>query len=204
MRLPKIGANRNCRKGRGGFGKPDPFYLEALFRSLARVPTTRKLGHTGRAARVGVGDFGRHASAGRLMELPAIRLNHLDLHVPDVAATRDVLVSAFGLIEIETRGVNGLAILRDHAGLELVISRPIEKFGGADSASVGRNTYHIGFILPSREAVDEQFERAKSAGCGSGNRLRRCGAGGYFTALRRGEFSSRSVGVQTQQPSQKY
>lgn len=99
------------------------------------------------------------------MELPAIRLNHLDLHVPDVAATRDVLVSAFGLIEIETRGVNGLAILRDHAGLELVISRPIEKFGGADSASVGRNTYHIGFILPSREAVDEQFERAKSAGC---------------------------------------
>lgn len=94
-----------------------------------------------------------------------MRLNHLDLHVPDVAATRDVLVAAFGLIEVETRGANGLAILRDDAGLELVISQPIEKFGGADSVSVGRNTYHIGFMLPSREAVDAQFERAKSAGC---------------------------------------
>lgn len=94
-----------------------------------------------------------------------MRLNHLDLHVPDVAATRDVLVAVFGLIEVETRGTNGLAILRDDAGLELVISRPIEKFGGADTVSVGRNTYHIGFIQPSREAVDMVFERAKSAGC---------------------------------------
>lgn len=94
-----------------------------------------------------------------------MRLNHLDLHVPDVAATRDVLVAAFGLTEVETRGANGLAILRDDAGLELVISQPIEKLGGADSVSVGRNTYHIGFMLPSREAVDAQFERARSAGC---------------------------------------
>lgn len=94
-----------------------------------------------------------------------MRLNHLDLHVPDVAATRDVLVSVFGLTEVETRGANGLAILRDDAGLELVISQPIEKFGGADTVSVGRNTYHIGFMQPSREAVDVLFERAKSAGC---------------------------------------
>ena len=96
-----------------------------------------------------------------------MRLNHLDLHVPDVAATRDFFVSVFGLTEVETRGANGLAILRDDAGLELVLSRPVEKFGGADTVSVGRNTYHIGFILPSREAVDAQFERAKAAGCES-------------------------------------
>ncbi|RKD56679.1 VOC family protein [Rhizobium sp. WW_1] len=94
-----------------------------------------------------------------------MRLNHLDLHVPDVAATRDVLVSAFGLTEVGTRGANGLAILRDDAGLELVISRPVEKFGGGDAVSVGLNTYHIGFMQPSREAVDALFERAKSAGC---------------------------------------
>ncbi|NTF41988.1 VOC family protein [Rhizobium rhizogenes] len=94
-----------------------------------------------------------------------MRLNHLDLHVPDVAATRDFLVSVFGLTEVETRRANGLAILRDDAGLELVISRPIEKFGGADSVSVGHNTYHIGFMQPSREAVDVLYERAKSAGC---------------------------------------
>lgn len=94
-----------------------------------------------------------------------MRLNHLDLHVPDVGATRDFFVSVFGLTEVETRGANGLAILRDDAGLELVISRPVEKFGGADTVSVGRNTYHIGFMQPSREAVDLLFERAKSAGC---------------------------------------
>ena len=86
-----------------------------------------------------------------------MRLNHLDLHVPDVAATRDVLVSAFGLTEVGTRGANGLAILRDDAGLELVISRPVEKFGGGDAVSVGLNTYHIGFMQPSREAVDALF-----------------------------------------------
>lgn len=94
-----------------------------------------------------------------------MRLNHLDLHVPDVATTRDFFVSVFGLTEVETRGANGLAILRDDAGLELVLSRPVEKFGGADTVSVGRNTYHIGFMLPSREAVDAQYERAKAAGC---------------------------------------
>ena len=93
-----------------------------------------------------------------------MRLNHLDLHVPDVGATRDFFVSAFGLTALETRGVDGLAILQDNAGLELVISRPVEKFGGADTVSVGRNTYHIGFILSSREAVDAQFERVKLAG----------------------------------------
>ena len=97
-----------------------------------------------------------------------MRLNHLDLHVPDVAATRDFFVSVFGLTEVETRGANGLAILRDDAGLELVLSRPVEKFGGADTVSVGRNTYHIGFILPSREAVDAQYTWAKAAGCEMG------------------------------------
>jgi hypothetical protein len=65
---------------------------------------------------------------------------------------------------VKTRGVKGLATLKDDAGLELVISRPIEKLGGADTVSVGRNTYHIGFILPSREAVDAQFEGVKLAG----------------------------------------
>ncbi|MDL2398682.1 VOC family protein [Rhizobium mayense] len=94
-----------------------------------------------------------------------MRLNHLDLHVPDVAATRDFFVSVFDFTEIETGRANGRAILRDDAGLELVVSRPADAFGGADSASVGRNTYHIGFVLPSREAVDAQFERVNLAGC---------------------------------------
>ena len=88
-----------------------------------------------------------------------MRLNHLDLHVPDVAAARDFFVDVFGLKTIETRGRDGLVILNDDAGLELVLSRPIEGFGGADAISVGANTYHIGFLLPEREQVDATYAR---------------------------------------------
>lgn len=52
-----------------------------------------------------------------------MRLNHLDLHVPDVAAARDFFCNCLGLTEIETRGANGLAILHDDVGLELEIGR---------------------------------------------------------------------------------
>lgn len=45
-----------------------------------------------------------------------MRLDHLDLHVPDVSETRDFFVKYFGLAPVETRGANGLAILQDDAG----------------------------------------------------------------------------------------
>jgi catechol 2,3-dioxygenase-like lactoylglutathione lyase family enzyme len=90
-------------------------------------------------------------------------LNHLDLHVPDVAATRDFLIEHFALTEVETRGTDGLAILNDDAGLELVISHPVAKFGSADQVSAGVATYHIGFILPSRDDVDALYERLVAA-----------------------------------------
>lgn len=93
-----------------------------------------------------------------------MRLDHLDLHVPDVAETRDFFATYFHLTPIETRGANGLAILRDDAGLELVLSRPVEKFGGADTPTAGRNTYHIGFTLASRGDVDRVFGELTMAG----------------------------------------
>lgn len=88
-----------------------------------------------------------------------MRLDHLDLHVLDVAKTRDFFVKYFGLRELETRGANGLSILTDDAGLELVISLPVAKFGGGDPLSSGAVTYHIGFTLDSRQDVDDIFER---------------------------------------------
>lgn len=96
-----------------------------------------------------------------------MRSNHLDLHMPDVAAARDFFVAAFGLGEVETRG-NDLAILRDDAALELVVSHAIEKFGGADTVAVGRNTYHVGFILSSPQGS----RRAVRAGWGGARRDR--------------------------------
>lgn len=93
-----------------------------------------------------------------------MHLNHLDLHVPDVAATRDFFRDNLGFAEVETRGDNGLAILNDGHGLELVISRPVAKFGGSDAVSTGVNTYHIGFHQRTREAVDELFGRLHAVG----------------------------------------
>ncbi len=116
----------------------------------------------------------------------------------------DVLVSAFGLTEIETRGVNGLAILRDDAGLELVISRPIEKFGGGDSVSVAAIPITSASYCRRARLWTNNSSGPYWPAVRSGNRLRRCEADGYFIALRRGEFSSKSVGVQIRLPSQKY
>lgn len=93
-----------------------------------------------------------------------MRLNHLDLHVPNVAETRDFFVRHFRLTQTETRGADGLAILHDDHGLELVISRPIEKFGSADTPTAGHNTYHIGFTLESRTEVDRLHAELSSAG----------------------------------------
>lgn len=84
-----------------------------------------------------------------------MRINHLDIHVPDVQRTAAVLVNHFGFREEFSRV--GLAILRDEANLELVVSEPVSGFGTADQVSLGASTYHIGFILDSAEAVDQMY-----------------------------------------------
>ncbi|WP_105415041.1 VOC family protein [Neorhizobium sp. T25_27] len=86
-----------------------------------------------------------------------MRMNHIDIHVPDVAATTAFLVRHFGLTLREMRGANGLAILNDDAGLEIVVSHPVEKFGGAEQRSLGVVTYHLGFIQPERAEVDRLY-----------------------------------------------
>jgi len=93
-----------------------------------------------------------------------MRLNHLDLHVPDVAATSGFFVRHFGFRLIQMRGANGLAILEDDAGVELVVSRPIEKFGGADQVALQAVTYHIGFMLADRRDVDRLYEALQADG----------------------------------------
>jgi hypothetical protein len=88
-------------------------------------------------------------------------MNHLDLYVPDVRATVDFLTTHFELKLVEMRGQNGLAILNDDAGMEIVISHPVEKFGGSEQVSLERETYHIGFVLPCREDVDRIWQRLR-------------------------------------------
>ncbi|WP_105427682.1 VOC family protein [Neorhizobium tomejilense] len=91
-----------------------------------------------------------------------MRMNHIDIHVPDVAATSAFLIRHFGLTLRETRGGNGLAILNDDSGLEIVVSRPVEKFGGAEQQALGVVTYHLGFIQPERTEVDGLYRELKA------------------------------------------
>jgi catechol 2,3-dioxygenase-like lactoylglutathione lyase family enzyme len=90
-----------------------------------------------------------------------MRMNHIDIHVPDVAATTAFLVRHFGLTLREMRGGSGLAILNDASGLEIVVSQPVEKFGGAEQQALGVVTYHLGFIQPERAEVDRLHRELK-------------------------------------------
>jgi catechol 2,3-dioxygenase-like lactoylglutathione lyase family enzyme len=90
-------------------------------------------------------------------------MNHIDIHVPDVTATTDFLVRHFGLTLREMRGAGGLAILEDDAGLEIVVSHPIEKFGGGEQQAIGLVTYHLGFIQTDRLEVDRLYRQLKES-----------------------------------------
>lgn len=83
-----------------------------------------------------------------------MKLNHLDLHVPDVGATTAFFRRYFGLALIDTRANGGLAILSDGAGLELVLSHAIAAFGSVDQSERKTVSYHIGFIVDDRAEVD--------------------------------------------------
>lgn len=93
-----------------------------------------------------------------------MRLNHIDLYVPDVRATADFLIRYFELTLIAMRGQDGLAILNDDSGMEVVISRPVTRLGGADQQTLGRETYHLGFILPERKDVDRVWQALRDGG----------------------------------------
>ena len=89
-----------------------------------------------------------------------MRLNHLDLTVPNVAQSRAFFETYFGLrcIVSVSRGNDDLVVLTDEAGFALTLNNfdktQVEYPGG----------FHIGFMQDSRESVDEIYERLKSDG----------------------------------------
>ena len=88
-----------------------------------------------------------------------MRLNHLDLPVADIAATRDFFETWMGFTHEKTLGQDGLAILRDESGLVLVLSR-LQR----DGAQGFPSSFHIGFHLESEEAVRALHARLRGAG----------------------------------------
>ena len=88
-----------------------------------------------------------------------MKLNHLNLTVTDVPATRTLLETYFGLRSMG--GNNNLALLSDDNGLVLTLT----------SMKIGKETevrypatFHIGFGQESEERVNEINRRLKEDG----------------------------------------
>jgi len=98
-------------------------------------------------------------------------LNHLYLTVADPTETSAFLAKYFGL---QPRGGNlGIQMLNDDRGmvLTLIKARPEDRVEGAAgkpaaaaAGSVRYPSFHIGFIQPSREGVDEINRRLRDDG----------------------------------------
>jgi lactoylglutathione lyase len=98
-------------------------------------------------------------------------LNHLNLTVPDPSQTSAFLAKYFGL---QPRGGNlGIQMLNDDRGmvLTLIKARPEDRVDAAGKPGAGAagsvrypSSFHIGFIQPSREGVDEINRRLRDDG----------------------------------------
>jgi catechol 2,3-dioxygenase-like lactoylglutathione lyase family enzyme len=88
-----------------------------------------------------------------------MRLNHLNLTVPDVHRTRTFFETYFGLRCVAEMGREALAVLVDESGLVLTLNN----FGKATTVEYP-GAFHVGFNLESREQVDQMNERLKSDG----------------------------------------
>ena len=88
-----------------------------------------------------------------------MRLNHLNLTVPDVARTREFFETYFGLRCVIERGRNALAVMVDETGFVLTLNN-FEKVDKVDYPGA----FHVGLMQDSREKVDAIIERLKAGG----------------------------------------
>ena len=87
-----------------------------------------------------------------------MRLNHLNLTVPDVAESQRFFETHFGLRCVFQRGTR-LAVLMDDSGFAFTLSN----FDGSTEVKYP-GAFHIGFMQESRERVDEIYRRIKADG----------------------------------------
>jgi catechol 2,3-dioxygenase-like lactoylglutathione lyase family enzyme len=78
-----------------------------------------------------------------------MRLNHLDLQVPDVPATAQFLAHHFGLSIVSNPRSPAIIIMSDDAGLVLVLQRRRSGEGYPEG-------FHIGFLVDDAEAVRQK------------------------------------------------
>jgi catechol 2,3-dioxygenase-like lactoylglutathione lyase family enzyme len=86
-----------------------------------------------------------------------MRLNHLNLTVPDVDQSRRFFETYFGLRCLMDRG--NIAVLMDESGFVFTLSN----FDKATEVHYP-GAFHVGFMQDSRERVDEIYARLKTDG----------------------------------------
>lgn len=85
-----------------------------------------------------------------------MRLNHIDLCIPDVAAAAAFFEKGFGFKVLNVVGEHEMAVLRGADGFVVVLTR--------EAAPAYPNAFHIGFLQESREAVGRAYEQLLEAG----------------------------------------
>jgi len=93
------------------------------------------------------------------MEQP-MKLNHLNLVVPDLDAAQELFTGTFGFGVTLRRG-DTLAALTDEGGFTLVLADS-RRFGG-DGAPRYPETFHVGFLQETCAAVDALYVRLATA-----------------------------------------
>lgn len=92
-----------------------------------------------------------------------MRLNHLNLTVPDVTRTREFFEKYFGFHCVFERNGRNLVVLRDESGFILSLSN-LKHVDKVEYPGI----FHIGFMQDSREEVDEIYRRLTADGIAAG------------------------------------
>jgi lactoylglutathione lyase len=106
-----------------------------------------------------------------------MKLNHVNLPVAGVSATRDFFEKHFGFHRI-AEPTDDNVVLTDNAGLVLTVSN----FDHVDQVAYPK-WFHVGFMQDSDDRVDDIYDRLKKAGMQPGKSENMHGAPTfYFTA----------------------
>jgi lactoylglutathione lyase len=107
-----------------------------------------------------------------------MKLNHVNLPVADVSATRDFFEKHFGFHRI-AEPTDDNVVLTDNAGLVLTVSN----FDHVDQVAYPK-WFHVGFMQDSDDRVDEINDQLKKAGMQPGKPEHMHGAGPFTLPLR--------------------
>lgn len=104
-----------------------------------------------------------------------MKLNHINLPVADVAASRDFFAKYFGMKTSMELGRGVMAMMRDEGDMVLILSH----FHKNDEIHYHKD-FHVGFYLDSRKEVDDMRARMVADGLDAEAPEKRQGRYGFY------------------------